>query len=495
MSPVRTRIDRYHPQHWTFLWSPTNRQLIGIFSLIGLLALGVVGLAYRSARTAQRIKTEIDFTFNVRDQIEHVETLARGLQIGTRGYLLAGEMALLQPYDVARTELPNALAELETLLSNDSHTAKLVRLRELIAQDIAYREELVSTVETTDLATARALVANRIEVRKSQDLISKLCEDMKQDATDLLNKYRDSQTANDRIAAVAQTVITLMMLMGTWGIYLYVRYHLDQRRSAEVQLAAKNETLVEANQELESFCYSVSHDLRAPLRHIQGYAQMLQKNAGDSLTAKAQRHLLVISDAAAEMGRLIDDLLAFSRLGRAQLSLDRIDLDGIVKDCIERVLRTTPPERKIEWSVGSLPTVEGDRAMLTQVFTNLISNAVKYTGPRDPARIEITRRQEKPGVITIEIADNGVGFDMKYLPKLFGVFQRLHRSDEFEGTGVGLALVRRILTKHGGSIRAQAEKDRGAQFFVNFPSPRPLRTKTGASRSPALATSHPPSSS
>jgi len=225
-----------------------------------------------------------------------------------------------------------------------------------------------------------------------------------------------------------------------------------------------------ANRELESFSYSVSHDLRAPLRHIHGYVDMLERATRGQLSDKAQRCLSVISSASIEMSQLIDDLLSFSRMGRVEFFHNVVSLDMVVADSI-RALESEITGRNISWTISPLPNVLGDPIMLKHVFVNLIGNAVKYTRRRDLAEIEISCYAELDGQTVISIQDNGAGFDMKYADKLFGVFQRLHRNDEFEGNGIGLAIVQRIVTRHGGQMWAEAEVDRGAKFSIRLSPP------------------------
>jgi PAS domain S-box-containing protein len=246
-----------------------------------------------------------------------------------------------------------------------------------------------------------------------------------------------------------------------------------RRLNAElVQQAAQ---LVEANKELESFSYSVSHDLRAPLRHIDGFTTMLQKHA-EALDEKGRRYLSVISEAAKKMGRLINDLLVFSRMGRAALTQAPVALDQVTRGVL-RDLETDSKGRQIEWVMEPLPVAQGDLAMLRQVFANLLGNAVKYTRHQEQARIEVgafpaaacTPEQRSHGVrdgeVVIYVRDNGAGFDMHYVHKLFGVFQRLHADSEFEGTGIGLANVRRIIARHGGHTWAEGKVGEGATFY------------------------------
>jgi len=219
---------------------------------------------------------------------------------------------------------------------------------------------------------------------------------------------------------------------------------------------------------MEAFAYTVSHDLRAPLRHIDGFIELLQKQAGAALDEQSRHYMTIISDSAKKMGELIDDLLSFSRMGRQAMSFRQVALGPLVDDVI-RELEPDTAGRDITWRIGDLPAVDGDAAMLRVVMANLISNALKYTRTRRQARIEIgTQAAEDPEAV-IFVRDNGVGFDMAYGDKLFGVFQRLHGADEFEGTGIGLATVRRIIARHGGRTWARGELDGGAVFFVALP--------------------------
>lgn len=235
----------------------------------------------------------------------------------------------------------------------------------------------------------------------------------------------------------------------------------------ERRVTERTAQLEAINKELESFSYSVSHDLRMPLRHIDGYIELLTGEAEGKLTAEAQRYLQVVTDASRKMGRLIDDLLAFSRMGRIEMIESGVVLDTLVQETIQ-AMAPDVRQRNIVWVVPSLPVVRGDPAMLKQVFANLLGNAVKYTGPRETARIEVGCMGEEEGRLIFFVRDNGVGFEMKYADKLFGVFQRMHRADQFEGTGIGLANVRRIIARHGGRVWAEAALDRGAVFYFTL---------------------------
>ncbi len=243
------------------------------------------------------------------------------------------------------------------------------------------------------------------------------------------------------------------------------------RDELEQRVRERTAELEAANKELEAFAYSVSHDLRAPLRHIDGFLELLQKKAGSVLDDQSRHYMDTISESAQKMGLLINDLLAFSRMGRHAMKFQPVALGPLVRDVI-RELEPDAAGREIEWCIGDFPAVRGDAAMLRMVLVNLISNAVKFTRPRQPAQIEIGSQPGPDSETVVFVRDNGVGFDMTYGDKLFGVFRRLHHADEFEGTGIGLAIVRRIINRHGGRTWAEGKVDHGATFYFSLPHTR-----------------------
>jgi PAS domain S-box-containing protein len=249
---------------------------------------------------------------------------------------------------------------------------------------------------------------------------------------------------------------------------------ITDRKRRELEISTLNEELgkrttdLEAiNKELEAFAYSISHDLRAPLRHMVGFTELLQKNAASFLNEKSQRYVMMVLESAKRMGNLIDDLLAFSRIGRAETHKSMVNLEQLVQEALSEVRQETDG-RNIVWKVDPLPAWYGDRSMLRLALVNLISNAAKFTRTRSPAEIEIGCKEHKRDQVVIFVRDNGVGFDMKYVNKLFGVFQRLHPPEAFEGTGIGLATVQRIVHRHGGSIWAEGQVDQGATFYFSL---------------------------
>jgi light-regulated signal transduction histidine kinase (bacteriophytochrome) len=265
----------------------------------------------------------------------------------------------------------------------------------------------------------------------------------------------------------ALCVAALLALL--WGIYQSRVRHL-QKEETKLRRAVKDRTaeLQFLNKELEAFAYTVSHDLRAPIRHIAGFTELLQTHAEPVLDEKGRHLVSMVLGSASRMGDLIDDLLAYSRIGTAERKETTVDLEMLVKEVIGDLAPETE-KRKIAWRIGHLPTCYGDRSMLRLVFNNLISNAVKFTQTREQAEIAIGSLNQNKDEAVVFVKDNGVGFDMKYEDKLFGVFRRLHSQEVFEGTGIGLSTVQRIVHRHGGRVWAEATVDKGATFYVALP--------------------------
>jgi len=290
-----------------------------------------------------------------------------------------------------------------------------------------------------------------------------------------------------RISLVESNIITILFssVIATIAAYFILRKRqlllqhtmkeIAVRKRAEEEINNLNKELKNnilqlqaANSELESFSYSVSHDLRAPLRHVIGYVELLQKNSSSVLDEKSLHYLKTISDSAKRMGLLIDDLLNFSRIGRVEMQQTQFGLEQLVKEVLGD-LEHEMAGRRFKLEIGELPDIYGDRSLMKLVFLNLIANSIKFTAPRDESKIEIGAGADDGSEVVVFVRDNGVGFDMKYADKLFGVFQRLHSTGRFEGTGIGLANVQRIVHRHGGRVWAQGAVDGGATFYVSIP--------------------------
>jgi signal transduction histidine kinase len=272
------------------------------------------------------------------------------------------------------------------------------------------------------------------------------------------------QFPQEQINIVREVAAQLAIAISQANLLARVKEHAAELES---RVRARTAELEAANQELESFSYSVSHDLRAPLRAVDGYARMLEEDYHERLDEEGQRLLRVVRDSSARMGRLIDDLLAFSRLSRQEPAARRVDMAALVAEAAAEARG----ESRAALELAPLPDADADRAMLKQVWLNLVGNAFKYSAKRADARVEIGAREEV-GEVVYWVRDNGVGFDMRYAAKLYGVFQRLHRAEEFPGTGVGLAIVQRVVMRHGGRVWAESKLGEGACFYFSLPRRR-----------------------
>lgn len=371
----------------------------------------------------------------------------------------------------AETELREANRFLDSLIENlplmvavkDAVTLKYVRINRAAEQLLGYPREALLGKDANELmstAQAKAVIAHDRETLAQGKLV----------------EIREQHIQTDHNGARILHVMKMPLADGDGEVRFLLGISVDitERKLAEQAihelnsaLHTKAEQLITTNRELESFSYSISHDLRAPLRAIDGFALMLEEDHAPHLDAEARRYLSVIRDNSRRMGELIDDLLSFSRLGRLPVTTQEIDIESLVHEVVDEAL-TVPLDPVPRVDIGRLPPARGDRALLRQVWTNLISNAIKYSSKNATPRIEVTG-ERSVAENWYSVSDNGVGFNMQYADKLFGVFQRLHHIGEFSGTGVGLAIVHRVVTRHGGRVWAEGRVDEGAVFSFTLP--------------------------
>jgi signal transduction histidine kinase len=457
---------------WFTRWSIERRVLAGF----GLVFAGIVvisAISYRNTTILienSRLDTRSHELAQLLGSVEEVLVAAES---NHRRYLVTGDESYLTSYRTVVEQMPEYLRYLRNLANEGTEQQGHVStLEQLIASQLEAEADAISQRKKHGYEGVRHLAlsgAAKTELEGIHRLMSELDK----------GEQRALQTRVAQSAGSTKNTIALLglgaflQLILLAAVYFLIHHDVVERRRVATELHSRGELLQAANKELEAFSYSVSHDLRAPLRHIDGYAALLSKAGGEALNEKARRYLQTISDSAKQMGQLIDDLLVFSRMGRQDMLHTTVNLDQLLKTVLHD-LRLDLQGRTISWTMHPLPSVSGDPAMLRQVFVNLISNALKFTATRPEAKIEIGAVRQSAVETEVFVRDNGVGFDMQYVNKLFGVFQRLHRNDEFEGTGIGLANVRRIIHRHGGRTWAEGALDQGATFYFSLPLARSL---------------------
>ena len=453
----------------------TTARLINSVYVGALLLLIAIAIAsYKSVLVTAEHTRWVDHTYQVILTADELVLDQQNTAAGGRGYLLTGKSEFLDQY---RQGLGSVGPDIEALArltaDNPVQQARMGTLRALNLQRIEYLEQAVNDERKKGGALSEGQITEVENSKHVMDKIHAVIDAVVQEEQRLLVQ-RSAQVEDSRqrillIIAVGSTLSVGALVMSL----LLLNRQIRERRAAETRVQSLNQTLAEraallelANSELEGFSYSISHDLRSPLRAIDGFSQLLQSRYQPVLDAEGMRLLGVVRDSSKRMGALIEDLLAFSRLGRKPLEAASVDADQLVQECIAEVLQGA--ESKPEMVVGHLPSCWGDRALLKQVWINLISNAVKYSSHGTAPRIEISAEEDGRSCI-YTVRDNGVGFDMQYYNKLFGVFQRLHHMEDFSGTGVGLAIAMRIVTKHRGRIWAEAALNQGAAFHFSIP--------------------------
>ena len=458
---------------WFTHWSIERRVLAGF----GLVFSGIVVISAISYRNTAVLIENSRLDTKSHELVQLLGSVGEALgaaESGHRRYLVTGDESYLRSYRTVVEQMPEYLRYLRGLTNEEAEQqARVATLEQLIARQLGAEAGAITQREKHGYQAVRHLAlsgAAKNELEGIQRLMTEL--DSTEQRVLVLRVAQSAGSTRNTIALLGLGALMQLVLLAS--VYFLIHHDITERRRVATELQTRGEMLQAANKELEAFSYSVSHDLRAPLRHIDGYAALLSKSAGEALSDKARRYLQTISDSAKQMGQLIDDLLVFSRMGRQDMLRTTVNLDQLVKTVLHD-LRLDLQGRTISWTMQPLPNVLGDPAMLRQVFVNLISNALKFTATRPEAEITIGATKQSSSEAEIFVRDNGVGFDMQYVHKLFGVFQRLHRNDEFEGTGIGLANVRRIIHRHGGRTWAEGAPDQGATFYFSLPLARSHR--------------------
>jgi len=442
-----------------------------------LIVVCIGALSFWSEVRNEEDREWVTHTLLVVEKLQAIRIDITQAETGQRGYLLTGEEKYLEPYQAGRDQLDRDMAELRDQTSdNPTEQAAILRLDPLIAARLAELSGGIELRKHSGLLAGVQAVAYGNTGGKWMGQIATQIEEMRRAEDQLLSSRLGTASASTRkmkVVVVCGNALAILILLVKG---LVIHRETGRRNLAELNLKHANERLErrtselsETNIELESFAYSVAHDLRAPLRHLAGYSNVLLQDYGPQLEAQAQRNLQKIADGAQKMGSLVDDLLSLSKIGRQTLALEITALDSLLRQVVEELAHECSG-RDIDWRIGELFSAECDSGLIKQVFVNLLSNAVKYTGKREHAVIEVGQTEQNDERVVF-VRDNGAGFEMQYAGKLFGVFQRLHKARDFEGTGVGLAIVQRIIRKHGGRIWAEAEPGHGATFFFTLGSP------------------------
>lgn len=496
-------------------WVGNQKAIWAVFGLAMGILLFIYVFSFRSTSLLVQAMKSRTYAFSVLQNSQTLLSELKDAETGQRGYTITGDEHYLEPYSVALDEIKQTSKRLRELTVDDpAQRASLDSIERPMAKKLALLQETIGLRRDKGFDAARQLIQTNAG-KNAMDEIRGIIAVMDTQAQAFLDREKQVMEAAARRSTVVSFVggaVAAAMFLST---FLLLKQEIGVRTRAEVKinllneglkqgaaeleasnkelgafnkkleaeiagrklaeegiqhlnkdLERRTEELEESNKELEAFTYSVAHDLRAPLRHIDGFSKMLMEEDSAALSDEAKRYLARIRQGTSHMGQLVDDLLNLARLGRQELSLQVTGLNSLVEDVLKD-LKAENPDREIHWNIQPLPFVECDPGLVRQVFSNLLSNALKYTRPRKMALIEVSQRTEN-GEIIILVRDNGVGFSMKYADKLFGVFQRLHRAEDFEGTGVGLATVQRIIRKHGGRVWAEAELDKGATFYFTL---------------------------
>ena len=458
----------------------SSSKAIAACALLILICIGT--LSFWSEVRNEKDREWVTHTLFVLEKLQAVRIDITQAETGQRGYLLTGQDRYLELYEAGVSQVRQDIKELPDLTAdNPNEQEAITQLDPLVAAWLAELGDGIEVRKQSGLLAGVEAVTRAKNGEKWMGLIAAQIGEMRRAEAQLLSSRLETAAASTRkmkvIIACGNSLAILILLVKGFVIHS----EAGRRNMAERNLKLSNERLKrrtaelsETNIELESFAYSVAHDLRAPLRHVSGYSGVLIQDYGPRLDEEGLRCLGKIADCSKKMGHLVDDLLSLSQIGRQDLSFQNTPLDSLLRQAVDDLA----PEcagRQVEWQVGGLFSSECDPGLMKQVFVNLLSNAVKYTRRREHAVIQVGRIGQN-GEQVVFVRDNGVGFDMQYAGNLFGVFHRLHKASDFEGTGVGLAIVQRIIRKHGGRIWAEAEVDRGATFFFTLGTPE---SKTG----------------
>lgn len=441
--------------------------LTGLSVALALL----VSLAVSSYRTAEHQAASADWvahTYDVVSNLHRLYATVQAAESAQRGFSSSGREEFVVKHHAEEQKIPEQLSTLVRLVSdNVDELHQLVLLSTTIDARMALTRTRIDERRRLGAAVLTANLQNGAGLRLMESVNAAVEKMIRTENTLLAERRRTLNEARvrSRNLLIAGWALSILLLA---AVFTALVRQMSRAGRAEEATLASNRQLQEANNELRAFSYSVAHDLRAPLRAINGFSRVAIEEAGGGLNEEARAALTRIAANANMMAQLIDDLLALSRISYQPLKSVRVEMSPLAQEVYDQLIEGEPG-RKVDFEMGELPAAVGDPMLLRQVWQNLIGNALKFTRRRSDARIEVGGTSAGLDFVTYFVRDNGAGFDMQYGNKLFGAFQRLHRAEDFEGTGIGLALVQRIITRHGGTVWAEGKEDEGARFAFTVP--------------------------
>ncbi|MBM9577105.1 CHASE3 domain-containing protein [Leptospira sp. 201903070] len=446
--------------------------ILGIIVIILLNAV-IAGSAFYAINQSSDLRKWESHTQEVLTNLEESLSAFNEMHASLRSYILYKDSNLLEAYHNNKTILLAAMENLRSLtIDNTLQQSRISVLKPLIDEKIDFME---FTVVKQNLKPPGSYAApfHSSKGNTLSERIRTLLKEMKKEEIRLFQQRRERSESNLKFAVGLIFVAIVLNLSFISFQYILIYKENKRRLEAEILIETSNSNLKNyssklerSNRDLESFSYSVSHDLRAPIRGISGFSKILMEDHGNVLSEEGIRILEIIMKNAENMGQLIDDLLEYSRLGRKEIQFTTINIKDMAQKVLEEVANSFP-NSKVKATVGELPTAKADSGLLKQLLFNLVSNSFKYSSGKENPKVEIGSF-ERDGENVFFVKDNGAGFEMKYVHKLFNIFQRLHHSDEFEGTGVGLAIVKRVIEKHDGRVWAESKLDNGACFYFTL---------------------------
>jgi signal transduction histidine kinase len=450
-------------------WKLTlERQIPLAFAFAVVLLILISVASYRSTRGLQEQTQRVMQTLEMLHTLEMLISTMKDAETGQRGYLLTGRVSYLEPYQAAVPTTGSQFERLRSLTAESiTQRERLAKTEQLVRARLAKLRDGIELYQSGGLDAAVGILLSD-EGKRLMDGIRLTVNEMKAEEQRLLDeRRRDSEAATQRTLIIIR-LGSLLAVLATVMAYFAIRRELGRRHQAEEKLQSTNRELERSNRELQDFAYVASHDLQEPLRKIQAFGDRLRSKYGGELAAEGRDYLDRIQNAAQRMSVLISDLLTFSRVKTKGQPFTPVDLNQVAREVLGDL------EVRVQQSGGSveldeLPTVEADALQMRQLFQNLIGNALKFHGPEKPPVVRVHAEPATNNHCEISVEDNGIGFDEKYLDRIFTPFQRLHPRGEYEGTGMGLAVCRRIVERHGGEITARSAPGQGSKFIITLP--------------------------